>query len=152
MKLIRLIFTSSLLIILSAAAYAYVSGPPVISVVVHEQENGADEGILIHITNFQGEAFEFERLEIQWLEETTPHSFIVQDFRDNALCPCNEICTNELIVMKPWETRNVYWDKKDNSCQIAKPGKYQVEAVGKCDYDGCTGAYYPTNGNEFDLR
>ena len=54
--------------------------------------------------------------------------------------------------MKSWETRKFHWDLKDNDCKKAKPGKYQVEAVGECDADGCYGTYYPTIGNEFDLQ
>jgi hypothetical protein len=123
---------------------------PSISFVVHEASN--DDGIRIHATNITPEEKAFIRLEVNYLAPTSSSGgWVVEHFQINALCECDVECDEIEREMRPWETLDFLWDGRAEDCSPAKPGRYRVQLVAKCESEGCLGAYYIGIGDSFDL-
>ena len=118
---------------------------PNISIAAHNVSDGAS--YLIHISNLSQNPIVLSRVELSIVENN-----IVEDYRYNILFDCSEDGDTRQITIDPWVTMDVTWDGKDNQCNDAKNGRYFLQLVDTCEYEGCTGSYHISAGGHFDIK
>ena len=117
-------------------------------------ESRLDEvGASIYASNITDKPISFIRFEVSYLKPAaTSGGWIVQPYRRNVLCACGEVCEVQSNSIAPWGSTEFIWDLKSDDCEQAKPGRYKVQLVNACEYEGCLGSYRIGAGEDFNVH
>lgn len=115
---------------------------PKVSLVIH---NADTDTVVAHITNMSSEPIEVRGLKIMKLDAN-----ITNIFRGNVNCPCSIDCEPTSVRILAWETIEMTWDAKSDTCTPASSGAYIARLMG---YDTKLESvfYYPSAGEIFEL-